>query len=101
MEHFTEVSRGEWGSIVSKMVSLNEVKLRQIPSEFKPEIRKTGTQRDNYAIAKIGGNNVFIYTLPDEYYGIFVSGRSVLNSFKCDQIDGLISALEFIKSSIK
>lgn len=101
---FHKLSRSEWAKIINEMVSLNEVRVKQIPSEFNPEIKKTGVQRDNYATAKINGLTVFIYALPDEYYGVFTntglnSGADIF--FKCDQIDGLVGALEFIKSSVK
>ena len=44
------------------------------------------------------GNNIFINKIKDEWY--FIRINSVNQRYKCDQWDGLISCLEYIKLNL-
>ncbi len=105
VDAFTKLSSTEWTSFIRNMVSFEEVNLNRFPPDINVEIRVTKKSNIllNYAVLQLD-KPVFIYEVEDGYYGVY-SGASYLGSskaiiFKCDQIDGLLKCIDFIKSKI-
>ena len=117
---FEPINISEWLDFVKNIISINHKKVSSVlPSDIKWEVRKTINVANNvrrrrmidnpsvvtnekvdYMIVNINGHPVFIYEKEDEYYGVYFSMHKYSKCFKCDQIEGLISCLEYLKSKV-
>ena len=108
---FYELSDAEWKEFIKEIESFNLERLKNLP-DIKFDVRKTFQKSDliKYITTNVHDVIVFIYEKSDEYYGIYAeitnqsTKRYNINKkfikLKCDQIEGLISGLEFIEQTI-
>lgn len=87
---YQNLNRREWDAFIRKIINFDTSKL-SIFDGFNFEIRKTKQGEDlvDYVVVYINDNPIFIYETNDEYYGLFIKNTYI----KCDQIDGVVSAL--------
>jgi len=106
---YVQLSDKDWREFISKIVSFDINKIKRINSASDMEVRKTVDVVDikfnnlNYAIININHKKAFIYEVKDEYYGIFMQNKKKADEIrlKCDQIEGLLNGINFIRSNFK
>lgn len=109
---FSEISGDEWNELCNRICNLDERLLTILPSDVGPAIGrikipiKISSQNQdadfksiNYMSIRIYEFVFLIYEFDDEYYGIYSMVKYHTYRLKCDQMYGLINAINYIKNT--
>lgn len=98
-EYFEEISVGEWLELLHNVINFNESNIKYIGNFYKIQIKDTNAYKKKFKSLIMSDYYFRLIELEDEWFLV----DDLINDiyYKCDQLDGVIECLKYMKSKIK